>query len=65
LLAPGGISVSYGVGAGAMAAVSSLRIHAFYDTSTTVIDPLPDIVSTAKRKDERRCLQVLHHPFTC
>jgi hypothetical protein len=41
LLAPGGISVSYGAGAGAMAAVSSLRIHTFYDTSTTAIDPLP------------------------
>jgi hypothetical protein len=32
LLAFGGISVSYGVGAGAMAAVSSLCIHAFYDS---------------------------------
>lgn len=51
LLAPGGISVSYGVGAGAMAAVSSLRIHAFYDTSTTLIDPLPggDVVDTCRR----------------
>jgi hypothetical protein len=41
LLALGGISVSYGVGAGAMAAVSGLCIHALYDSSTTVIEPLP------------------------
>ena len=44
LLALGGVSVSYGVGAGAMAAVGSLCIHTFYDTSTTVIDPLPEIL---------------------
>ena len=41
LLALGGISVSYGVGAGAMAAVSGSRIHALYDSSPTVIEPLP------------------------
>ena len=37
LVALGGISVSYGAGAGAMAAVSSLRIHAFYDTQQQLL----------------------------
>ena len=41
LLALGGVSVSYGVGASAMATGSSLRIHVFYNTSTTFIGPLP------------------------
>ena len=44
LLAPGGIAVSYGAGADAMAAVSGLCIHALYDISTTAIDPLPEIL---------------------
>lgn len=41
LLARGGVSVSYGVGAGAMAAASGLCIHVFHDTSTTLVGPLP------------------------
>jgi len=41
LLTLGGISVSYGIGGGAMAAVSGLCIHALYDISTTASDPLP------------------------
>ena len=41
LLALGGISVSYGAGAGAMAAVSSLRIHAFYDTQQQLLIHYP------------------------
>ena len=43
LLTLGGISVSYGIGGGAMAAVSGLCIHALYDISTTASDPLPII----------------------
>ncbi len=44
LLTLGGISVSYGIGGGAMAAVSGLCIHALYDISTTASDPLPNYV---------------------
>jgi hypothetical protein len=42
LLALGGISVSYDVSGGAMAAVSGSCIHALYDSSTTVVEPLPE-----------------------
>lgn len=43
LLALGDISMSYGLGTTALAAivVSGSCIHALYDISTTVIDPLP------------------------
>ncbi len=54
LLAPGGIAMSYDVGAGAMLAVRSLYIRAFYYTSTTDIDPLPKIELKPIKKEWHR-----------